>query len=356
MNELAHDQRAVRSKSPRDPVGALLDALRMNAPTADICVVENTGSAGEGDERDRPKYFRARSAWSNRFPTTEHSGERPLLYFLKSRNVRELSAVLAETNGRGVLCNTADVAPSVGPQGVHPALPLWLSGQQRAIPFDPASEAEAATIARFALHHLYVEGSQGFCYMALHNRAISRTLSLAPEHAQDAFRGMYRLDAPRTTAQGVSEVRLCGAGSALHDVVEAQALLSRDWNIMAEVWSCPSYTRLAREGHAADTEGLLGHLDGATGSHVRRCLGRSTTPVIAVTKYMQHIAAQIGAFVRGRFLAVGADSLRPQSIAPGSVSAQARWITLLALKALADDGYVSRYIVRSALQRYEVSS
>lgn len=42
-------------------------------------------------------------------------------------------------------------------------------------------------------------------------------------------------------------VRLLGAGLALRSVRQAASLLKEHWNVDCEVWSCPSYTRLARD-------------------------------------------------------------------------------------------------------------
>ena len=52
-------------------------------------------------------------------------------------------------------------------------------------------------------------------------------------------------------------IRLLGAGQTLGKVVEAARLLRDDWNITSEVWSCPSYTRLMREGHEAERWNML---------------------------------------------------------------------------------------------------
>ncbi|MGQ7933911.1 MULTISPECIES: transketolase-like TK C-terminal-containing protein [Paraburkholderia] len=165
---------------------------------------------------------------------------------------------------------------------------------------------------------------------------------------------MYRLRLkPDVNTNGNSEttpqVRLCGAGMALQQVLHAASLLSRDWGVAAEVWSCPSYTRLAREGRAAARWNMLHPQSPPQRPHIARCLGDSTTPVIAVTGYAQHIAEQIAPFAPARFLALGAKPLRGTA---GADFPGAQWITVIALKALVDDGALSAQTLEAALRAY----
>ena len=123
----------------------------------------------------------------------------------------------------------------------------------------------------------------------------------------------------------------------------AAVLLDTHWGIASQLWSCPSYTRLARDAQAAEQWKLRHPRATPSLAHVRRCLDDNTAPVIAVTGYGQHIAGQIGGHVRGRFIAVGADT-RMETSAP--------WLAVTALKALADDGALPLPFVEYALRRY----
>ncbi|MCA3935833.1 MAG: pyruvate dehydrogenase, partial [Burkholderia sp.] len=71
------------------------------------------------------------------------------------------------------------------------------------------------------------------------------------------------------------------------------------------------------------------------------------TPVLAVTGYARHVAAQIGAFIPARFTALGADTA-----GPGTRTPNARWIAAVALRLLADDGRVPADWAAQAMHRY----
>ncbi|AOK38559.1 transketolase-like TK C-terminal-containing protein [Burkholderia cenocepacia] len=274
------------------------------------------------------------SAWPLRFLDPGKRFERPLLYLLHARAIDRLRLASIETVDRGIFVNDAETAASSWPKGVTPDVPHWLAANAACTPYDPASGHEAIAILRHALRTLYVAGQPGFVYLASHDDCEPDAKPLSASAARDAFNGMVRAGR-RAAAGAAAHIRLCGAGSTLAQVREAADLLHDEWRIDSTIWSCPSYTQLARDGRAAERWNLLHPHDAPRVPHVRACLGEGGTPVLAVTGYARHIAAQIGAFVPARFTALGADSAGPGARAP-----TARWIVAVALRLLADDGRV----------------
>jgi pyruvate dehydrogenase E1 component len=67
-------------------------------------------------------------------------------------------------------------------------------------------------------------------------------------------------------------VQLLGSGTIFREVIEAAALLEADWGVAADLWSCPSFTELARDGMAVARENLLNPTAKPKSSHVERCL------------------------------------------------------------------------------------
>ncbi|WGS52832.1 pyruvate dehydrogenase [Paraburkholderia sp. D15] len=296
------------------------------------------------------------SAWPRWFQSERHSFEKPLLYLFGSETLNRLQMLSFESSGRGILCNDAETRRSIWCKGVQPALPLWLASHPDCTPYDPASAHEARVILRAALQALYVDHEAGFYYLAMHDDTLVDTGPIRDEDAEAAMRGMYRLrvarDASTNRDNGVlPDIRLCGAGRTLQRVLDAADLLARDWGISAEVWSCPSYTRLAREARTAARWNMLHPQSQPQRAHIARCLEPCVAPVIAVTGYAQHIAEQIAPFAPARFVALGAT---PRRDTPGGDFPSTQWITVIALKALADDGVLSAQTLESALQVYDL--
>ena len=187
------------------------------------------------------------AAWPLRFGGAEPGHEKPLLYFLRASAASALSAACWETQDRGIILNLAETTPSRWTKGVMPDVPVWLNAYLPCTPYDPASADEARAILRGALQALYVDGDAGCCYLTLHGDDAGADPLSEPD-AQAAWRGMYRIG----PASADARIRLCGAGKALSRVIQAAGWLRRDWGIDSEIWSCPSYTRLARDAGAAD--------------------------------------------------------------------------------------------------------
>ena len=167
--------------------------------------------------------------------------------FLRASAASALSAACWETQDRGIILNLAETTPSRWTKGVMPDVPVWLNAYLPCTPYDPASADEARAILRGALQALYVDGDAGCCYLTLHGDDAGADPLSEPD-AQAAWRGMYRIG----PASADARIRLCGAGKALSRVIQAAGWLRRDWGIDSEIWSCPSYTRLARDAGAAD--------------------------------------------------------------------------------------------------------
>jgi len=264
--------------------------------------------------------------------------EKPLLYLHSAQSSAQLSALSDVTQQRGILCNDIKNQPSRWPKGAQPSLPLWLATHPCCTPYDPASGEEARAIVLAALRSLYVDGKPGFYYLALHDHEGATPLSEQDREA--VLEGMYPL---QQDTRG--DVRLLGAGRALAEVVQAKRLLAQDWNITAQLWSCPSYTRLAREAAAVERWNRLHPGVPKRSCHLRNCLAGSAAPVIAVTGYPQAIVDQLGAHVDARFVALGAGSV--QASAPSRY-----WIVVAALRALADEGCIDALQVEAAMNRY----
>ena len=319
-----------------------IDALSTAAPASSSPLYTVTSMANTLESSRQAWVIRGQSRsrragnWPGWF--ARNTVEKPLLYLHSAQSSAQLSALSDVTQQRGILCNDIENQPSRWPKGAQPSLPLWLATHPRCTPYDPASGEEARAIVLAALRTLYVDGKPGFYYLALHDHEGAAPLSEQDREA--ALKGMYPLQ--RHT---LGDVRLLGAGRALEEVAQAKRLLAQDWNITAQLWSCPSYTRLAREAAAAERWNRLHPRGPKRSCHLRDCLAGDSAPVIAVTGYPQAIVDQLAGYVDARFVALGAGSV--QTAAPSR-----HWVVVSALKALADEGRIDALQVEEGMKRY----
>jgi pyruvate dehydrogenase E1 component len=295
------------------------------------------------------------SAWRYWLRGGLSAGEWPLLYLLRSSGADVVRASAMEAGQRGIFCNDIETLPSPWPKGTCPELSLWLASHSRCLPYDPASGAEATAIVLAALRSLYLHGRSGFVYLSAHGDDGPAWPALDGLRAAGAFRGMYRVEASRPYPG--PRLRLLGAGKALRTVAEAAGRLRADWQVEVDVWSCPSYTRLAREAEAAARWNRLHPLAPPRSSHLQRCLPAGGGPVIALTGYGASIARQIGPYLADRFVALGVetDAMARQDVDAVDVQ-DPHWIAAIALKALADERVLPAGVVAAALRRYRLAS
>jgi pyruvate dehydrogenase E1 component len=132
-------------------------------------------------------------------------------------------------------------------------------------------------------------------------------------------------------------------------------MLKNDWGVEADLWSCPSFTELARDGAAVARHNMLNPADKPRVSHVEKLLKDTRGPVIASTDYIRLFAEQIRAFVPRKYVVLGTDGFGRSDTREKLrhfFEVDRRWVTVAALNALADEGTLKREIVAKAIAQY----
>ena len=177
-----------------------------------------------------------------------------------------------------------------------------------------------------------------------------------PDGAREGIlKGMYRLSdgGPAKAAR----VQLLGSGTILREVMAAAQMLKNDWDVAADVWSCPSFNELRREGLATARWNLLHPGDKPRASYVEQCLAPTQGPVIASTDYMRTFADQIREFVPRRYKVLGTDGFGRSDSREnlrGFFEVDRRYVTLAALRALAEEGTIPAAKAAEAMKKYAI--
>jgi pyruvate dehydrogenase E1 component len=163
-------------------------------------------------------------------------------------------------------------------------------------------------------------------------------------------------------AKKTPRVNLLGSGTILLESVAAKKLLEEEWGVAANVWSCPSFNQLARDGQDADRWNLLHPTEKKQRvPFVTELLDKQPGPVIASTDYMKNYAEQIRAFIpKGRtYRVLGTDGFGRsdfRSKLREHFEVNRHYIVVAALKALADDGSVPVAKVAEAIKKYGINA
>jgi pyruvate dehydrogenase E1 component len=228
------------------------------------------------------------------------------------------------------------------------------------ISYDPTFAYEVAVIIQDGLRRMYAEQEDVFYYITIMNENYRHPEM--PKGAENGIvKGMYRLSESQLSSgkggKKVPRVQLLGSGTILNEVIAAQAMLEKDFGVAADIWSCPSFTELRRDGLKVARWNMLHPEDKPREAYVSECLNSTSGPVIAATDYMKSFADQIRPFINERYVALGTDGFgRSDTRAKlrGFFEVDRRYVVVAALKALADDGTIAAATVAKAISKYEL--
>jgi pyruvate dehydrogenase E1 component len=128
------------------------------------------------------------------------------------------------------------------------------------ISYDPTFAYEVAVIIQHGLKRMYADQEDVFYYITLMNENYQHP-AMPKGEEEGIIKGMYRLsESTLSGAKGskkTPQLQLLGSGTILREVIAAQQLLADDFGVAADVWSCPSFTELRREGLSVSRWNLL---------------------------------------------------------------------------------------------------
>jgi pyruvate dehydrogenase E1 component len=232
---------------------------------------------------------------------------------------------------------------------------LFSAAIPNCVSYDPTFSYEVAVIVQDGLRRMYAEQEDVFYYLTVMNENYEHPAM--PDGAQEGIlKGMY-LFREGQGAKKAPRVQLLGSGTILREVIAAADLLSQDFDVATDVWSCPSFTELAREAREIERWNLLHPTDKARRSHVETCLEGHEGPVVAATDYMRLFANQIRPFVPRRYRVLGTDGFGRSDYRKrlrDFFEVDRRWIAVAALKTLADEGRVKPSVVAEGIAKYGI--
>jgi pyruvate dehydrogenase E1 component len=221
--------------------------------------------------------------------------------------------------------------------------------------YDPAFGYEVAVIVQDGLRRMLVDQEDVFYYLTLMNENYHHPAmpSGAPE---GILRGMYLLsqadgDGPR--------VQLMGSGTILREVMSAAEMLQSDWGVAADVWSVTSFTELRRDGIEVERWNMLHPLEEQRSAYVAQCLQERRGPAIASTDYLRAFADQIRQWVPTSYRVLGTDGFGRSDFRHALrrfFEVDRHYVTVAALKELADRDEIEPERVKEAIERYELDA
>jgi pyruvate dehydrogenase E1 component len=233
------------------------------------------------------------------------------------------------------------------------------------ISYDPTFAHEVGVILHHGLKRMVEKQDNVYFYITLLNENYPMP-GLKAGTEEQIIKGMYLCKEganglPKGPSGSAPRVQLLGSGTILRESIAAQELLEKEWGVAANVWSCPSFNELARDGQDAERWNLLHPTEQPRVSFVGEQLEKHTGPVVASTDYMKAYAEQIRPFIpKGRtFKVLGTDGFGRsdfRSKLREHFEINRHYIVVAALKALSEEGTVPVAKVAEAIKKYGINA
>ena len=220
------------------------------------------------------------------------------------------------------------------------------------VSYDPTFHYEVVTIVRDGLRRMFQEQEDVFFYITLMNENYQHP-SMPAGAEEGIVKGMYLLK-DGGKAKG-PRVQLLGSGTILREVIAAADLLKDDFKVSSDIWSVTSFNELRRDGMSTQRWNLLHPGKPRKQSYVETLLAKHEGPVVASTDYMRAFADQVREYVPRRYIVLGTDGFGRSDYRVKLrkfFEVDRYYVTVAALKALADEGAIPADKVAEAIKKY----
>jgi pyruvate dehydrogenase E1 component len=222
------------------------------------------------------------------------------------------------------------------------------------VAYDATFSYEVAVIVQAGLKRMIEDQEDVFYYITTLNENYVHP-SMPEGVAENICKGLYLFKA--AAKQQKLTVQLLGSGAILREVLEAQILLEKDFNIAADVWSATSFNQLARDGVAITRWNRMHPQSNPKVPFITECLQERHGPVIAATDYMRAYADQVRQFIPTDYTVLGTDGYGrsdTRETLRDFFEVNRYYVVVAALEALAKDNKIANDMVAKAIKLYKL--
>ena len=191
------------------------------------------------------------------------------------------------------------------------------------------------------IRRMYKDGESVFYYLTVMNETYEM-LPMPEGSREGILKGLYKLR-PSAKKKAKGRAQLIGAGAILNEVLKAQQMLEKDYDVAADVWSAPSFQELYRDGHACERWNRLHPGETPKVPYVTQCLEKTEGVIVVASDYVKAMADSIDRWMPRRITSLGTDGFG-RSEGRASLreffEVDARFIVVATLGDLARDGVI----------------
>ena len=221
------------------------------------------------------------------------------------------------------------------------------------VAYDPCFAYELAVIIQNGLERMIKNQEDVYYYITVMNE--NYTHPDMPEGVQQGIiNGIYTYS--KSTKNDAS-IELMGSGVILREVIEAAAILEKDFKVSANVYSVTSFNELRKDALETERWNRLNPDKEKRVSHIQSAVENKVNPIIASTDYMKSFPEQIARFIPNKFVALGTDGYGRSDSREALRSffeVDRYYIVIAALTELVNNEKINSSILLKAIKDYKL--
>ena len=292
---------------------------------------------------------------------TNHDIEMIPVYIFYSmfgfQRVGDLAWAAGDSQTRGFLIGATAGRTTLAGEGLQHQdghSQLLASNIPNCISYDPTFAYEMATIFREGLRRMHEKKENVFYYITAMNENYPHPEK--PKGCDDGIlKGMYLFKEGKN--KGKTKVQLLGSGTILREIIAASDILSKEYNIDADIWSVTSFNELRRDGMETERVNLLNPNKKPKKSYVQECLSKRDGLIIAASDYTRAFTDQIRPYTDKKFYSLGTDGYGRSDTRKNLrkfFEVDKEHIVAFALSALAKEQLIGSEEAEKAIKKYKI--
>jgi pyruvate dehydrogenase E1 component len=219
--------------------------------------------------------------------------------------------------------------------------------------YDATYSYELAVIVQDGVKRMFEDKENCFYYLTTMNENYKQPAM--PEGAEAGIiKGIYKFS---EGGKAKLRVQLMGAGTILNEVREAAKILKETYSVESDIWSLTSVNEITREGQQVDRWNLLHPESKPKRAYLTEQLDGAEGPVVIATDYMKNYAEQMRKYIEQPLTVLGTDGFGRSDSREALRSffeVDRYFITVAALKSLADQGSIKHSVVSEAIKSFGI--
>ena len=224
------------------------------------------------------------------------------------------------------------------------------------VTYDPAFAFELAVIIREGIKKMFVDQEKKFFYITVMNE--NYAMPEMPKGAEKGIiKGMYKFKSSGKK-KAEAKAQLFGSGTILNEVLKAQEILEKDYNVSADVWSVTSYKELRNDALEVERWNMLNPDKKQRTPYITEMLEKEEGVFVASSDYVKALPDSIAKWFPEKLYSLGTDGFGrsdSRKALRDFFEVDYRHVAYAALGALAKEGKIKETILKKAKKDLEIN-